>query len=148
MTTNTNTPVVGPIIALLKSKEFFAAVVTLIVDMVVSLHPAFEAVRVELLAVVTTLGLAVVGGGLAKDIAAARGTPVVKLPLFTPLMDLLRSRKFLVGVGTLIANMVVAQLPSLQGSEDALIAVLTIVGSVLIGSIAYEDGKKAETPKR
>jgi hypothetical protein len=146
MTVNNSTPVLGPILALLKSKEFFAAVATLIVDMIVSLHPAFEGMRVELLAVVTTVGLAVIGGGLAKDIENARGIPISRLPIFGPLVSLLQSRKFLVSVGTLVANMAVAQLPSLQGSEDAMITVITVIGGVLVGSIAYEDGKKSAAP--
>lgn len=57
---------------------------------------------------------------------------------------LFMSRKFLVAVGTSIANAIVAQLNLSPEMAILLMKGLTAVGSVLIGAIAYEDGKTKE----
>jgi hypothetical protein len=64
------------------------------------------------------------------------------LPLLGPLLGLLRSRKFLVAVVTLLVDMLVAQVPELEAVRTEIITAITLVGTLLIGSIAYEDGKE------
>lgn len=66
---------------------------------------------------------------------------IFEVPLLGPLLNLLRSRKFLVAVLTLVADMLVAQFPALEPVRVEIITVLTAIGSVLIGAIAFEDGK-------
>lgn len=67
---------------------------------------------------------------------------VLSLPILGPLLNLLKSRKFMVGVITLVADMIVTQVPELQPIRTEIITVLTVVGSILISAIAYEDGKE------
>lgn len=67
---------------------------------------------------------------------------VLSLPILGPLLSLLRSRKFMVGVITLVADMIVAQAPDLQPIRTEIVAVLTVLGGILISAIAYEDGKE------
>ena len=62
------TPLIGPIIALLRSRKFLIAAVTLIVDIVIAAAPEFEAIRVELMSVFT-----VIGGMLISAIAYEDG---------------------------------------------------------------------------
>lgn len=63
----------------------------------------------------------------------------LELPLVAPLLALLKSRKFLVAVVTLVVDSIVAQVPELAGSKDVLIAASVAIASVLIGAIAHED---------
>ena len=65
-------------------------------------------------------------------------------PIFGPLLALLRSRKFMAALMTLIVDVIIAYVPTLEPVRAELLTVFTLVGSVLIGAIAYEDGKKAE----
>jgi hypothetical protein len=63
-------------------------------------------------------------------------------PILDPLIALLRSRKFMIGVMTLVVDLLIAYLPALEPVRAELLTVFTLVGSVLIGAIAYEDGKE------
>ena len=63
------------------------------------------------------------------------------LPLFGPLLALLRSRKFLVAVITLGLDVLIAYEPRLEPARAELMTIFTLVGSMLVGAIAYEDGK-------
>lgn len=62
-------------------------------------------------------------------------------PVIAPLLALLRSRKFIVAVITVLLDVLIAYLPSLEPVRSELLTVFTLIGSVLVGSIAYEDGK-------
>ena len=64
-------------------------------------------------------------------------------PFIGPLLALLRSRKFLAALMTLVIDVIIAYVPSLEPVRAELLTVFTLVGSVLIGAIAYEDGQKA-----
>jgi hypothetical protein len=63
-------------------------------------------------------------------------------PIIDPLLNLLRSRKFLVAVFTLVIDVLVAYIPALEPARAELLVIFTLVGSILVGAIAYEDGKK------
>lgn len=67
-----------------------------------------------------------------------------RTPLIDPLLALLRSRKFLVALGTIVVDVIVAYMPVLEPVRGELLAVLTTVGSVLVAAIAFEDGKAKE----
>lgn len=64
-----------------------------------------------------------------------------KTPVIGPFLRLLQSRKFLVALMTLVVDVIIVYLPELEAAQGEMIAVFTLVGSVLIASIAYEDGK-------
>jgi len=64
-------------------------------------------------------------------------------PIIGPLLALLRSRKFMTALMTLVIDAIIAYVPTLEPVRAELLAVFTLIGSVLIGAIAYEDGKKA-----
>jgi hypothetical protein len=67
-------------------------------------------------------------------------------PIVSPLLLLLRSRKFLLAVIGIVLDTVIALHPDLAPMrEELLIGVTTIVG-VLIGGIAYEDGSEKKAP--
>lgn len=63
------------------------------------------------------------------------------LPILGPLLNLLRSRKFMVALMTIVVSVVVAYIPQLEPVQAELRAIFTLVGSVLIASIAYEDAQ-------
>lgn len=62
-------------------------------------------------------------------------------PVIGPLMGLLRSRKFMVALMTLIVDLIVAYVPALEPVRVELLAVFTVIGSALVAAIAYEDGR-------
>lgn len=68
-------------------------------------------------------------------------------PVIGPLLNLLRSRKFMVAVFTMIIDVVVAYVPELEGVRTELLTIFTLIGSLVIGGIAYEDGKTKSAPK-
>jgi hypothetical protein len=65
-------------------------------------------------------------------------------PIIDPLLTLLRSRKFMVALLTLVVDVLVAYLPSLEPVQNELMTVFTLLGSVLIAAIAYEDTQQAQ----
>lgn len=65
-------------------------------------------------------------------------------PIFGPLLSLLRSRKFMVALMTILVDVLIAYLPALESIQTELLAVLTAVGMALVAAIAYEDGKVKE----
>ena len=67
-----------------------------------------------------------------------------RIPVLDPLLNLLRSRKFLVALGTLAVDVIVAYVPVLEPVQGELLVVLTTLGSVLVAAIAFEDGKAKE----
>ena len=64
-------------------------------------------------------------------------------PLITPLILLLKSRKFIVSVCALALNLVVAAVPELAAFRSELMTVITGLALALIGGIAYEDAARA-----
>jgi hypothetical protein len=60
-------------------------------------------------------------------------------PIIGPILNLLRSRKFMVALMTLIVDVVVAYVPALAEVQDPLLTVFTAIGLVLVAAIAYED---------
>ena len=73
---------------------------------------------------------------------------LLQLPLLGPIINLLKSRKFMVAVITLVVNMLVAQFPALESVQVELIAVLTALGVALMGAIALEDAAAKRNPNR
>lgn len=63
-------------------------------------------------------------------------------PFFGPLLALLRSRKFIAALMTLVIDLIVAYVPELEPVRSELLAVFTLIGVGLIASIAYEDGEQ------
>lgn len=64
-------------------------------------------------------------------------------PILTPVLALLRSRKFIVGVVALLINLLIVAIPNLEAFRDQLMAVVTGLALALIGGIAYEDAAQA-----
>jgi hypothetical protein len=64
-------------------------------------------------------------------------------PILGPILGLLRSRKFMVALMTLIVDVLIAYAPALEPVQVELLAVFTLIGSLLVGAIAYEDARKA-----
>lgn len=69
----------------------------------------------------------------------SEGTKIA--PIVGPLLNLLRSRKFLVAMATLAIDVLVAYAPALEPVRNELLAVFTLIGSLLVAAIAYEDGQ-------
>lgn len=61
------TPIIGPLLALLKSRKFLTAVLGLLVDVIIALLPDLEPVRLELLAVVTAVSSILIGAIAYED---------------------------------------------------------------------------------
>ncbi|MEM6281180.1 MAG: hypothetical protein AAF787_03225 [Chloroflexota bacterium] len=73
------TPIIGPLLLVLKSRRVLVAMVSLIVGFVVSVVPSLEPVQTELVVLVVTLALALIGGYSMEDAArAARSQPPLK----------------------------------------------------------------------
>ena len=62
-------------------------------------------------------------------------------PFVGPILNLLRSRKFMVALMTLTIDVLVAYVPALEPARAELLTVFTLIGSLLVAAIAYEDGK-------
>jgi hypothetical protein len=62
--------------------------------------------------------------------------------LVTPVLLLLKSRKFIVSVCALALNFVVAAVPELASFRSELMTVITGLALALIGGIAYEDAAR------
>jgi hypothetical protein len=61
-------------------------------------------------------------------------------PIIGPLVNLLRSRKFLVAVISLALDIVIAYSPGLEGQREMiLMATNTIISAAVILGIAHED---------
>lgn len=61
------------------------------------------------------------------------------LPIIAPLLALLRSRKFLVTIASIITNIVIVKLPELAPARDIIVAVISLGALGLVGTIAWED---------
>jgi hypothetical protein len=67
-------------------------------------------------------------------------------PVISPIILLLRSRKFLLAVVGIVLDVLVALDPNLAGQRDALLLAITTLIGVLIGGISFEDGKEKSAP--
>lgn len=68
---NTRRPIIDPLLMTLKSRRVMVALTALLVGVLVSVYPALEAVQAELLVLVVTLALALIGGYSVEDAAHA-----------------------------------------------------------------------------
>ncbi len=68
--------------------------------------------------------------------------PFDPTPILGPILGLLRSRKFMVALMTLIVDVLITYAPALEPVRVELLAVFTLIGSLLVGAIAYEDAHK------
>jgi hypothetical protein len=74
------------------------------------------------------------------------------IPILTPLLALLKSRKVIVALAVLIAFFITNAIPSLAPQEGIIAGLLFGIGGLVIGTIAWEDvsvnlGPIATTPK-
>jgi len=70
-------------------------------------------------------------------------TPLDITPVIGPLLGLLRSRKFLVALMTLVVDVLIAYVPALEPARAELLVICTTLGGLLVGAIAYEDAAGA-----
>lgn len=73
------TPVLGPIMAILRSRKFIIALASLLISLVVMAIPDLAEVRGELLTLLVAFGLALIGGITIED-AAKAGRDTAALP--------------------------------------------------------------------
>lgn len=59
--------------------------------------------------------------------------------IVTPILMLLRSRKFIVAVSSVLATVLVSYVPELQDKLDIIILAIVVVASVVIGGQSFED---------
>lgn len=67
-------------------------------------------------------------------------------PVIGPLVELLRSRKFMVALMTLVVDVLIAYVPALEPARAELLVVFTLIGSLLVGAIAWEDAAAKGSP--
>jgi len=87
------TPVLGPILAMLRSRKFIIALAVLLISLLTMAIPSLEEVRGELLTLLITLGLALIGGITIED-AAAKGREAAAAPAVPPaeaILDLVKA---------------------------------------------------------
>lgn len=87
------TPVIGPIMAILKSRKFIVALASLLVSLLVLAIPDLTEVRGELLTLLVAFGLALIGGITIED-AAAKGREAAAAPAVPPaeaILDLVKA---------------------------------------------------------
>lgn len=77
------TPVLGPILAMLRSRKFIIALAVLLISLLTMAIPSLEEVRGELLTLLITLGLALIGGITIED-AAKAGRDTAAAPTLPP----------------------------------------------------------------
>lgn len=66
-----DSPILKPIIALLKSRKFMTAVLMILTSVIIARVPELAVMREEITVVIITAGLAVIGGTAWEDSAAA-----------------------------------------------------------------------------
>lgn len=69
-----NTPIISPLLLLLKSRKFLLAVIGIFLDTVIALHPDLAPMREELLIGVTTLIGVLIGGISYEDGSEKKAT--------------------------------------------------------------------------
>ena len=84
------TPIIDPLLLALKSRRVIIALVTVVIGALMLAVPGLAAVQSELLVLLLTVALAVIGGYSLEDAAiAARQTPVLTDDLKQQLRDLI-----------------------------------------------------------
>lgn len=87
------TPVLGPIMAILRSRKFIIALASLLVSLLMLAVPDLAEVRAELLTLLVAFGLALIGGITIED-AAAKGREAAAAPAVPPaeaILDLVKA---------------------------------------------------------
>ncbi len=155
MTTRQIIPILGPVLALIKSRKGLLYVVSLAVMLLIAYVPAMEEVRQQLsdvllivFGLITTAMLAAIGFEDGQSKAAGnfpvRVDAIDFAPLWHPFVSLLRSRKVIVWLATVLVGFTVTNLPDLEPLEgqltDIYVLVVGVITSALLGAIAYEDG--------
>lgn len=64
------------------------------------------------------------------------------IPILTPVFALLRSRKFIVAVATLLVSLFLSVRPELAPIASPLVSLTVALGLAVIGGIAWEDAAK------
>lgn len=70
-------PLLKPLLALLKSRKFMVAVVTLGVNMLIAQEPRLEPVRTELMTILTLVGTVLIGAIAHEDASKSSGPKVL-----------------------------------------------------------------------
>lgn len=60
-------------------------------------------------------------------------------PVVSPILNLLRSRKFIVAVASVVASIIVTGVPALAPYVDLIVTAIVTLGIFLVGGIAFED---------
>jgi hypothetical protein len=68
---NSRRPIIDPLLMVLKSRRVLVALTALLVGVLVSAYPVLEPVQTELIVLVVTLALALIGGYSVEDAAHA-----------------------------------------------------------------------------
>lgn len=110
----------------LRSRRFWIAVGTVALNAAVAQYPPLEAVREQLLGVITWLGIALVSG-FSLTHAANRVEPIWK------------SRRFWVAVGTATLNIGIAVYPPLADVQVELIDMITWLGMTIVAGLTISD---------
>ena|SRR5690349_12393569 len=66
-------------------------------------------------------------------------------PVISPLLALLRSRKFIAAVLALLSSAFFYAFPQFEAFREPAVVLIGMFAFVLIGGIAYEDGKREAT---
>ena len=69
-----------------------------------------------------------------------------RTPIATPLLLLLRSRRFWVFVSAILASLIVQIIPGTEAYRDQIVETIQTLGVVLIGGLSLEDGAAALRP--
>lgn len=126
----TPTPVITPLIALFHSRRFIVALCTLIVGAVCIAVPDLQPIRSELLILLVTLALAVIGGYSISD-ASANGRVVAQEPPKDPAQTLKEIIEQLIDAGLGVPQSSLAQLQALPGTEIRLDHYIAPDGSIV-----------------
>lgn len=110
----------------LRSRRFWVATSTVILNALISQYPPLENVREQLLSVITWLGITLVGG-LSLTHAVNRLEPLWK------------SRRFWTAIGTAILSVGVAVFPPLAEVQVELIDIIASAGIALISGFTLTD---------
>jgi hypothetical protein len=73
-------PIIDPLLLALKSRRVMVALCTLVLAILISALPALAHVQSELLVLLVTLGLALIGGYSVEDAASAARTEPTAMP--------------------------------------------------------------------
>lgn len=153
-------PLISPIILLLLSRKGAIWLVSAIVTVLIAYLPQLEGVRENIMGVLLTVfGVitSVLIGSIAYEdgkLKVVKPIPVPRInfvPIWSPILALLKSRKFIAAVVTVLVGFIVTNAPYLEPHSADLDKVLTVVIglvlSTLIGAISHEDAASKTSPK-